>query len=204
MPISEEARSEELNNLEMEAQDSQRNTILRDLITANYGDSDIAGASALGAYTRSEGIGGTTASWSYNEGISFVASLVVSLRQKVDDMTQEMRSLKDDMTQEMRSLKDEMSQEMRSLKDEMTQEMRGLKEAVLSIERAISVEESGDEDESAIEVTREEAKEMVAALFHEKGQLGYSDIMSTLRLDLELIVEICAELETDGKIEGVD
>jgi len=171
MSISEETQAEELNNPKTEAQDFQPIRMLQDSIAANYGDSDIGAASASLRYARSKETGGTAASRSYDAGISLVASLIVSLMQKVDDMTQEMRSLK---------------------------------EAVFSIERAISVEESGDEDESAIEVTREEAKEMVVALFHEKGQLGYSEIMSTLRLDLELIVEICAELEADGKIEGVD
>lgn len=54
-----------------------------------------------------------------------------------------------------------------------------------------------------IEMTRESAKKTVLALFQKKVQLSYSDIMSLADLDLELIVEICAELETDGKIEGV-
>ena len=47
-------------------------------------------------------------------------------------------------------------------------------------------------------------KEKVLTLFQQKGQLGYSEIMTALDLELELIVRICAELEADGKIEGVD
>jgi hypothetical protein len=60
------------------------------------------------------------------------------------------------------------------------------------------------EYESAVNVSKEEAKEMILKLFEQKGELDYIEIMSTLDLDLELIVELCAELEKEGKIKGLD
>jgi len=51
-----------------------------------------------------------------------------------------------------------------------------------------------------ITMTKEEAKQAVSELFRERGELGYSDIMETLGFDLDVIVEVCAELEDEGKI----
>lgn len=57
--------------------------------------------------------------------------------------------------------------------------------------------------EDNIQVSRKVAKEMVLKLFKEKSELGYSEIISQLDLDLKLVVEICAELEDEKKIEGI-
>lgn len=51
------------------------------------------------------------------------------------------------------------------------------------------------------ETEREEAKEEILALFKEKIELDYYDIMISLGLDLEIVVEVCAELEEEKKIE---
>lgn len=51
-----------------------------------------------------------------------------------------------------------------------------------------------------ITITKEEAKQAISELFRERGELGYSDIMETLGFDLDVIVEVCAELEDEGKI----
>ena len=51
-------------------------------------------------------------------------------------------------------------------------------------------------------MTKEEGKQMVMKMFDEKNELDYIEIMSALPLDLELIVQICAELEEEGKIKG--
>jgi len=45
---------------------------------------------------------------------------------------------------------------------------------------------------------------MILALFKEKGTLDYLEIFETLDLDLEMIVKACAELEREGRIEGMD
>jgi hypothetical protein len=59
------------------------------------------------------------------------------------------------------------------------------------------------EDENADEVSREQAKEMILKLFEQKGELDYFEIISELDLDLKLVVEICAELEEEKRIEGI-
>jgi Mn-dependent DtxR family transcriptional regulator len=56
-------------------------------------------------------------------------------------------------------------------------------------------------DETSMEVSKEEAKEMVLRLFEQKGELDYVDIAETLDLNLKLVVEICTELEQENRIE---
>ncbi len=43
----------------------------------------------------------------------------------------------------------------------------------------------------------------VEELFREKGNLDYTEIVSMLDLDLELVVNICEELVKAGKIEEI-
>ncbi|NQU07967.1 MAG: hypothetical protein HQ583_05345 [Candidatus Abyssubacteria bacterium] len=54
------------------------------------------------------------------------------------------------------------------------------------------------------EVTRDEAKEEIKELFETGQTLFYSDIADKLRIDLELVVEICQELQNEGAIEVSD
>jgi hypothetical protein len=50
-------------------------------------------------------------------------------------------------------------------------------------------------------IPREEAKTEILDLFKKaKGALFYSDVAEQLNLDLELVVELCHELETEGRI----
>lgn len=58
-------------------------------------------------------------------------------------------------------------------------------------------------DETSMEVSREEAKEMVLRLFEQRSELDYGDIFEELGIDLKLIVEICDELEHCKKIEAI-
>ena len=58
------------------------------------------------------------------------------------------------------------------------------------------------EEERNSHMSRIKAKEAILTLFAEKGELDYIDIMSSLDLDLEMIVDICAELEEEKRIEG--
>ena len=174
----ERTEREDIDNSETIRQDFQFKSPLPRTTTANYSESDLATTmgGALEGFdvapqTLSHGTRGPAESLASDQDISFITSLMVSLIQKVD---------------------------------KMTERISGVEDALLSIENILSVEESGDEDESPVQVTREEAEEMVLALFHEKGQLGYTEIMTTLHLDLKLIVDICAELEAAGKIEGID
>ena len=50
---------------------------------------------------------------------------------------------------------------------------------------------------------RWECKRKVEKLFNKKKELWYSDIARTLGLSLKLVVDLCEELELEGKIENV-
>jgi len=50
------------------------------------------------------------------------------------------------------------------------------------------------------EISKEEAKEQIRNLFSTGRTLYYSDIAEELRLDLEMVVEICNELQESGEI----
>lgn len=47
-------------------------------------------------------------------------------------------------------------------------------------------------------------KDKIEELFKSSGILYYSDIAEKLRLDLEIVVNICNELMEEGKIEVAD
>jgi hypothetical protein len=49
-------------------------------------------------------------------------------------------------------------------------------------------------------VSRQQAKKEILQLFRKQQSLYYSDVADQLRLDLEFVVDICAELEREGKI----
>ena len=51
-------------------------------------------------------------------------------------------------------------------------------------------------------VTREQAKQEILDVFKGKGKqpLFYSDVAEQLQLDLEMVVELCHELEQEGRI----
>jgi hypothetical protein len=49
-----------------------------------------------------------------------------------------------------------------------------------------------------------QAKDKILALFNEKDTLDYIEMVETLDLDLETIVNACTELEQEGRIEGVN
>jgi hypothetical protein len=115
----------------------------------------------------------------YDQMPSLIASLMYSLIQKVEDISRRLGSIEDCLS----SLESRIS----LLEEDHVFEVS-----------AISV------DESAVKLSREEAKGMIMELFDQKGELDYIEIMSTLDLDLELIVELCAELEKEGKIKGLD
>ena len=53
------------------------------------------------------------------------------------------------------------------------------------------------------EITREEAKQEIRQLFSSGRTLYYSDIVKELGIDLETVVNICNELESEREI-GVD
>ena len=51
------------------------------------------------------------------------------------------------------------------------------------------------------EISREQAKQEIQQLFSSGRTLFYSDIAEELRLDLELVVDICRELQGSGEVK---
>lgn len=131
------------------------------------------------------------------KGLYPLETKLVELREAADSTRKLVRGIESELSSDEGSVTKypEKEKDLREAEDLLADMREGLERVTRLIE--------GNED-LAREVTREDAREMILALFHQKGQLGYSEIMSTLSLDLELIVEICAELEADSKIEGVD
>jgi deoxycytidine triphosphate deaminase len=67
--------------------------------------------------------------------------------------------------------------------------------------------ERGIEEEKIVvlrEISKEEAEKEILKLFSGGQVLYYSDIAEKLRLDLKLVVEICNELQSKGRIEAID
>ena len=62
---------------------------------------------------------------------------------------------------------------------------------------------SGEEVMVVRDITKEEAKEEIRQLFAKGQTLYYSVIVKELGLDLELVVDVCNELESEGVV-GVD
>jgi hypothetical protein len=54
------------------------------------------------------------------------------------------------------------------------------------------------------DLTRDEAKQEIQSLFSSGRTLYYSDIAEELGLDLRIVVDLCQELEDEGKVESDD
>ncbi len=79
-----------------------------------------------------------------------------------------------------------------------------VRDRIEAVESQIS-ELAGEEKVIVLrEITREEAKDEIKELFDAGRVLYYSDIAGELRIDLELAVEICQELQNEGEIEISD
>jgi len=92
------------------------------------------------------------------------------------------------------------------LEQENTQlriENYALRERIRAVEERLSNIEAVIPKERVIilqEISKEEAKEQIRNLFSTGRTLYYSDIAEELRLDLEMVVEICNELQESGEI----
>ena len=78
-----------------------------------------------------------------------------------------------------------------------------LRERIRAIEERLANIEATIPKERVIvlqEISKEEAKEQIRNLFSTGRTLYYSDIAEELRLDLEMVVEICNELQESGEI----
>jgi hypothetical protein len=57
--------------------------------------------------------------------------------------------------------------------------------------------------EEPIKLTKKEAKKSIIELFQKEKNLGYSDIIEKLGVNLDLVVTICKELEKEKKIKSI-
>ena len=93
------------------------------------------------------------------------------------------------------------------LEQENTQlrsENYALRESVRAIEERLAILEAAIPSERTIvlrEVTRDQAREEIRSLFSTGRTLYYSDIAQELGLDLETVVDLCRELQSDGEID---
>lgn len=53
-------------------------------------------------------------------------------------------------------------------------------------------------------IPKDEAKRAILDLFEQKGELDYGDIMEALGLDLAVVVEVCRDLEEEGRIKALE
>ena len=82
-----------------------------------------------------------------------------------------------------------------------------LEQKVEELEERVAYLEAASPEEKVIvlrELTRDEAKTEILELFSRQQALYYSDIAEQLRLDLELVVDICNELESAGEVHVID
>ena len=94
---------------------------------------------------------------------------------------------------------------MTQVSEQQGEEIGELKARVAALEAQVARLE-GDSTEKVLvlrEITRDEARAEIAELFRGGETLYYSDISDRLRIDLEMVVEICRELLEEGAI-GVD
>ena len=83
-------------------------------------------------------------------------------------------------------------------------ELEELKARVLYLEEEVARLLALAADEEIIElrdIPREEAKQEILEMFQSGETLFYSDLATSLRLDLPLVVEACQELQLEGEIE---
>ena len=86
---------------------------------------------------------------------------------------------------------------------QLQMENYALRERIRAVEERLTNIEATIPEERVIilqEISKEEAKEEIRNLFSTGRTLYYSDIAEELRLDLEMVVEICNELQESGEI----
>ncbi|MCH8993349.1 MAG: hypothetical protein IH959_00070 [Chloroflexi bacterium] len=81
---------------------------------------------------------------------------------------------------------------------ELSLELNSLAERLERLEERVQAE--GSPVVLLRELSRDDAKAEIKELFTARGTLDYEVIVTTLRLDLELVVDICEELTEEGAI----
>ena len=78
-----------------------------------------------------------------------------------------------------------------------------MQEELIQVKRKLAELEGTDNGEKVIvirDITREEATKEIRELFSSGRTLYYSDIVQELGIDLEMVVDICNELQKDEEI----
>ena len=86
----------------------------------------------------------------------------------------------------------------------LMEENASLRQEIEQIKQKLSELEERIPEEKVIvlrEISREKAKKEIRQLFSSGRTLYYSDIAEELRLDLELVVDICHELQESGELK---
>ncbi|MFC1949739.1 hypothetical protein ACFLW0_06170 [Chloroflexota bacterium] len=81
----------------------------------------------------------------------------------------------------------------------LREELRQARQKITELEKNLL----GEEVMAVRDITKEEAKEEIRQLLKKGHTLYFSDIADKLRLDLEMVVDICRELQENKEI-GVD
>jgi vacuolar-type H+-ATPase subunit I/STV1 len=63
--------------------------------------------------------------------------------------------------------------------------------------------ESKEQIEEPVRWKKEDAKKAINNLFEQDKELGYSDIIEKLGINLDLVIEICEELRKERRIEEI-
>ena len=86
---------------------------------------------------------------------------------------------------------------LRSEIEQMRGDLERTKQKVAELERRMPAEKVI----VLREISREQAKQEIQQLFSSGRTLYYSDIAEELGLDLELVVDVCRELEESGEVK---
>lgn len=84
----------------------------------------------------------------------------------------------------------------------LRKEIRAIQERLANIEASIA--RTTGSVAMLREISKEQAEKEILELFSTGQTLYYSDIAEQLGLDLQLVVEICSDLQSRGEIEVVD
>lgn len=134
---------------------------------------------------------------------------IVALNQQVTALTREVGKLTTEVSRLEGIIADmgsKFTELLASLKDSTltSQKVLSNQRAIIAEEVAKAVSQSGDHiTENTVvirSITREEAKKEIMELLDKSDKLYYYDIAEALNLDLELVVNLIAELESEGMV----
>lgn len=95
--------------------------------------------------------------------------------------------------------------ELRTQVTKLTEQVNRLEHIIVETSKRMEVMQTRSEDVMVLRsITRDEAKTEILDLLDKSDKLYYYDIAEALRLDLEEVVEIMSELESEGFVGAVE